>query len=196
MKGIDNIIARLESDARAEIDKLNAETKAQCDSLLGEYRQKADAEYAARLKAGQEAAAVRAERMASAADLEARKALLSFKQELVGDIFDAAAKRLSSLPEAEYTDFLASQAAKASATGKETLLFNARDAASVGSAVAKKANALLGAKGKLTVSDETREIPGGVIVKNGDIETNCAINMLVQLRRSDLASQVAEILFA
>ena len=196
MKGIDNIISRLEADAQAEIDTLNAETRAQCDSLLAEYQQKADAEYAARMKAGKEAAAVHAERVASAADLDARKQMLAFKQELVGGVFDKAAEHLAKLPKEEYVGFLASQAAKAAATGTETLLFNARDAAEYGAAVAAKANALLGEKGKLTVSKETRDISGGIIVKNGDIETNCAIDMLVALRRSDLASQVAEILFA
>ena len=53
-----------------------------------------------------------------------------------------------------------------------------------------------GIKGALTVSGETREISGGVIVRQGNIEVNCAVETLVQLRRSELASQVAEILFA
>ena len=196
MKGIDNIISRLEADAQAEIDTLNAETKVQCESLLAEYQQKADEAYEARMKAGKEAAAAHAERVASAADLDARKALLSFKQEMVGAVFDKAAQRLTKLPKDEYVKFLASQAAKASTTGTEQLLFNAHDAEEYGEKVAKKANKLLGEKGKLTVSKETRDISGGIIVKNGDIETNCAIDMLVSLRRSDLASQVAEILFA
>ena len=61
------------------------------------------------------------------------------------------------------------------------------------------ANALLaqrGVKGSLTVSSDTRAISGGVIVRQGNIEVNCAVETLVQLRRSELASQVAEILFA
>ena len=113
MKGIDNIISRLEADAQAEIDTLNAETKVQCESLLAEYQQKADEAYEARMKAGKEAAAAHAERVASAADLDARKALLSFKQEMVGAVFDKAAQRLTKLPKDEYVKFLASQAAKA-----------------------------------------------------------------------------------
>ena len=196
MKGIDKIVARLESDAQAEIDALNAETRAECDRLLAEYREKADEAYAAHIREGKAAAAQRAERMASAADLEARKRLLAFKQEMVGEVFDRAAQALASLPKKEYVAFLAGQAAKAAVTGQEELIFNEKDAAGLGQEVAKAANALLGSKGKLSVSRETRPIPGGMIVKNGDIEANCAVNVLVHLRRNDLSSQVAEILFA
>ena len=196
MTGIDNIIARLEADARAEIDQLNAETRSECDAILAEFKTKADAAYETRVKEGKNNCAQRSERALSAAELDARKEMLTFKQELVSDVFAKAGARLTSLPKAEYVDFLASQAAKAAVTGSEELLFNAKDAKEVGAEVANAANKLLGAKGKLTVSGETRPISGGVIVKQGDIEANCAVEMLVQLRRNDLASQVAEILFS
>ena len=65
--------------------------------------------------------------------------------------------------------------------------------------MAAAANDLLAKKGlpgKLTVSADTRPISGGVIVRQGNIEVNCAVETLVQLRRSELASQVAEILFS
>lgn len=196
MNGIDKIISRLESDARAEIDAVNAASREECEAILTEYREKAAAAGENARRQGELACAQRAERLASAADMEAKKALLGFKQELVSQVFDKAAARLCGLKQKDYVAFLAAQAAKASITGTEELVFCAKDAKGVGAEVAKAANALLGDKGKLSVSRETRNIPGGVIVKQGDIETNCAVDMLVQLRRSDLASQVAEILFS
>ena len=196
MTGIDNIIARLEADARAEIDQLNAETKSECDAILAEFQTKADAAYAARVKEGKASCAQQSERALSAAELDARKELLTFKQVLVSEVFAKAGAKLTALPRAEYVDFLANQAARAAVSGAEELLFNAKDLKEVGAEVAKAANKLLGERGKLTVSNETRPISGGVIVKQGDIEANCAVDMLVQLRRNDLASQVAEILFS
>jgi len=52
-----------------------------------------------------------------------------------------------------------------------------------------------GLYGKLTVSEETRDIQGGVIVKQGDIEANCSVETLTELCRSELASQVADLMF-
>jgi len=195
MKGIEKIVARLEADTKAEIDALNAETAARCEEIRSEYSEKAQAEYDAIIKAGTEACAAQKERLAGAADMEARKHLLTFKQHLVSETFKAATKQLCELPKAEYVRFLASLAAKATVYGTEELVFNARDAKEVGREVAKSANAMLGEKGHLTVAEETREMPGGVIIKQGDIETNCAIDMLVSMQRSELASQVAEVLF-
>ena len=196
MTGIDKIVARLEADAKAEVDALNASAAAARDAALSEYREKAQADYEALIKAGRQSCALREERLQSAAELESRKQLLAFKQELVSGVFQKAAERIIHLPKAEYIAFLSAQAVKAAETGKEELIFNARDAKEVGAEVVKAANASLGARGALTLSAETRKIPGGVIVKQGDIETNCAVDMLVQLRRNDLAPQVAEILFA
>lgn len=199
MNGIERITARLEADAQAEIDALNAEADARCEEIRAEFEAKAQAEYAKRVKEGTKSCELRAQRLESTAEMEAKKSILAFKQEMVSQAFEAAAEKMTNMPEAEYVAFLAAQAAKAAATGEEVLIFNEKDAAAVGGAVAKKANALLkekGLHGGLTVSDETRDIPGGVIIKQGDIEVNCAVDTLVQLYRDQLASQVAEILFA
>ena len=196
MTGIEKIIAHLEADAQADMDVINAEAKAQCEAIAAEYSEKAAAEYDLRMKEGQKACAVREERLLSTADMEERKSILAFKQEMVSEVFADAVKCIVNLPENEYVAFLAALAAKAATYGTEELIFNEKDAKSVGKEVCKAANAILGANGKLTVAEETRPMVGGLVLKQGDIEVNCAVDTLVQLKRSDLASQVAEILFA
>ena len=199
MNGIERISGRLVADAEAEIAELNAETKARCDEITAEYQRKAQEEYQSRMAEGTRAAETRLQRLGSAAEMEAKKSILAFKQEMVAQAFETASERLANLPEEQYVQFLSSQAAAAAATGSEELIFNERDKAAVGEKVAAAANALLrekGLPGALKVSDETRKISGGVIVRQGNIEVNCAVETLVQLRRSELASQVAEILFA
>ena len=199
MNGIEKISRRLVADAEAEIAALNADTQATCDEIRADFERRAQEEYQSRLSEGAKACEVRVQRLASAAEMEAKKSILAFKQEMVAKAFADAAERLANLPQEQYVKFLASQAAAAAASGSEELVFNARDKAAVGAEVAKAANALLeqkGVKGALTVSGDTREISGGVIVRQGNIEVNCAVETLVQLRRSELASQVAEILFA
>ncbi|MBE6913875.1 MAG: hypothetical protein E7472_02940 [Ruminococcaceae bacterium] len=198
MNGIDKISNRLIEDAKADIEKLNLETQAQCDAIIKEYELKAQTEYDAIVSEGEKACEVRVRRLASTADMEAKKAILAFKQELVAKAFSDAVDQLVHLPREQYVEFLAAQAAAAAAYGTEELLFNDRDAKTVGADAAKAANAILkqkGIHGGLTVSEETREIPGGVIVRQGNIEVNCAVDTLVQMSRGELASQVAEILF-
>lgn len=199
MNGIEKITAKLKAEAQAEIDALNAETAAKCDEIKKEYDKKAQDEYWKRIQAGTKNCEDRVQRLGSAADMEARKSILAFKQEMVSKAFDRAVETISQMPREEYVAFLAGQTARAASNGTEELIFNAKDKKEVGADTVKAANALLkekGIAGCLTVSEETRDIPGGLIVKQGDIEVNCSVDILVQLYRNELASQVAEILFA
>lgn len=199
MNGIEKITAKLEAEARAEIEAVNAETAAKCKEIKKEYEKKAQDEYWKRVQAGTRSCENRVERMASAADMEAKKSILAFKQEMVSRAFDRAVENITHMPRDKYIAFLAGQTAKAASAGNEELIFNARDRKALGADTAKAANALLkkkGIDGGVTVSNETRDIPGGLIVKHGDIEVNCSVDILVQLYRNELASQVAEILFA
>ena len=52
-----------------------------------------------------------------------------------------------------------------------------------------------GREAHLSVSAETADIPGGLILRHGDIQVNCAVDVLVSLCKDRLAGQVAGILF-
>ena len=89
-------------------------------------------------------------------------------------------------------------AAAAAITGEEEVIFSEADRARVGAKTVKRANELLSASGKpgtLTLSDATRPMSGGLILKQGDIEVNCTVDTLLDLSRSELAARVAEVLF-
>ena len=198
MKGIEKIAARLEADLQLELDALDAETQKECDAIAAEFAEKAEAAYAEAREAGEKECALRAERSRNAADMEARTAVLALKQEMVTAAFDRAAEKLAGMPKERYVAFLAALAAKAASTGEEEILFSAADKAECGKAVASAANALLkqrGIRGSLTVSEQTRDIPGGLILRSGDIETNCATDTLLATNRGALSAQVAELLF-
>ena len=199
MNGIEKITARLIRDAQTEIDAINAETEAQCKEILGEYEAKAAEVYAQHKAKGESACAARSERMAATADMEQRKATLAFKQEMVGEAFAKAVEAIVGLPKEEYTQFLAEMAAEAAVSGEEEMIFSEADKASVGAEVVKRANSTLklkGKKGAVILAEETAAIRGGFIMRGGNIEMNCAVETLVQMHRSSLSSQVAEILFS
>lgn len=49
--------------------------------------------------------------------------------------------------------------------------------------------------GMLTLSEETRDIKGGFIMVDGDVEINCAFETLVRLQREQMEKKVADVLF-
>ena len=68
----------------------------------------------------------------------------------------------------------------------------------VGALLGKVVNstaAMVTGTGLLTLSEETRNIRGGFILVDGDVEVNCAFETLVRLQREKLERRAAEILF-
>lgn len=199
MNGINKITDRIAAEAQEEIAAIQTEAREKCREIKESYDKQAQDEYWRLLKEGAKDGELQAKRLSGAAVLEAKKSILSMKQEAVTKILEEAADRICSLPDAEYIAFLSRLAGEAAFTGTEEIIFNARDKAAFSKQVVKGANEILKKRGlmpKLTVSQETGDFKGGLMVKQGDIEVNCCVETLIEMNRDKLASQIAEILFA
>lgn len=195
MNGIEKITGRINEDAQREIDAITDKARAEAEAITARYQAQADKESAEILARGRQNADERVERLASVAQLEAKKMTLAAKQYVLGEAFDKALKDLTELPEEKYVALLAALAVKAARTGRETLIFNPGDRTRYGVKVATMANGALGKKGNLTLSEETRDIQGGLLLSDGDVEVNCAFETLVRLTRNQIAGDVAKVLF-
>ena len=198
MKGRDKITSRILADAEAECAAVKKESDERCAAIRAENEKKAQDEYLRLVREGVKDTEQRVQRMDRTARLEAKKSILGMKQETVSRAFDLARERIAELPERDYIAFLAREAAEAAITGQEEVIFCERDRKSVGAKAVKAANELLSARGvpgTLTLSDDTREMSGGLMLKQGDIEVNCTVDTLLDLSRGELAAQVAQVLF-
>ena len=178
MNGIEKITGRIEADAQEQAKAIAAEAEARCAEIRADYDKQAQDQYWARVRDGVKACEDRVQRMGRLAEMEARKSVLALKQEMVDAAFAAALDKICTMPQADYVAYLAKLAAQA--------------------AVVDAANALLaqqGKPGRLTMSQATRDLRAGFVLQQGDIEVNCAVETIAELCRSDLAAQVAEVLF-
>lgn len=198
MKGTEKIIAHIRADGDAEAKKILDAAAKQAEEIRAASFKEALSEYERLMQAGNAECEDILSGSRRIAEMEAKKSVLSVKQEMISAAFDAAREEIVNMPRDKYTQFLARMAAEAAVSGMEEIVLNARDKAEVGKAVCKAANELLSAKGtpgKLTVSEDTADISGGVIVRFGGIETNCSIDALIRQRRSGLSTEVAAALF-
>ena len=193
MKGLDKIIGRIRADAMAEIDAIRAEGGAKAAEVTAAYEEKAKAFLSAEAEKSRQAAETLGERAVRSDAMDRSKAILAAKQECIDEAFDLAAKKLSALPREEYIAVLAALAA-ASGVGDEEIVLSAADAAEIGAQVVEKANALRG--GHFTRSAENRALEGGLILRRGDVEVNCAFATQLRLLRQTMADDVAAILFS
>jgi len=225
MNGIEKITARIETDTKSEVSQILREAEEKAEAVRRQYKAQAEEEAKAAAEAGREAARRQAERLESAAHMEAKTRLLTAKQACLDEAFARAQKQLLSLPDDKYADLLARMAVRAAKTGREEILLNAKDHQRVGAQVVSRANAMLaeaaapaaakGGKGKnllskvvsgaaamlqgtamLTLSDETRDMEGGLTLRDGKVEINCAFETELRVLREDMAAEIAAVLFA
>ena len=227
MNAIEKITGQIAADIQTEIDAIAAQAQAQAAEIGAGYDRRAQEQVQATLERGRREAALRRERLGSVAQLEARKLVLSTKQDLVGRAFDLALQKLTELPEADYIALLARLAVDASRTGQEQVIFSQRDRARYGKQVVTQANeilarrvapklpddltasragaildrvvtgasAVLSGTGMLTMAEETRPMAGGLILRDGRVETNCSFEALIRLQQGALSAEVAKVLF-
>ena len=198
MTGTKRIVSHIEAETQSEIDALLAQAQAEAAEITAEYAKKAEAEAAELLRAGKESAEQRVQRQERTTRLEARKDILGLKQEMVSAAYDKAREAILALDEDKYVAFLAEQAGAAALTGREEILLNKTDRDRIGAKLLAAANAAAvkrGLPGEMKLSDETRAVSGGLILRRGSIEGNCTLEKLLEMSRSALDAEVASVLF-
>ena len=193
MNGIEKIIQRMEADAKAERDSITAAAQTQADAIRHDYQVTAatmqqDAQVR-RLAQNAE----RLEHLNGSSQMACRQRTLAAKQAVIDEAFARAAQELTQLPREQYVPLLASLAAENGA-GDEEIILSAADRAAVGLAVVDAANAKKpGAAFRL--SDETRELGGGLVLRRGKVELNCGFAERLRRLRQEESSHVAKLLF-
>ena len=192
MNGIERITGRIRTEAQEEGERRLDAARKSAQEILEKYRRQAESESQSLSDKNAKTAAAREERLVSMAQMEARKTILAARQEMVERAYDRALELLCSMPEKQYVDALAALIAEASATGKEEVLFSAKDQKSAGKKAVDKANA---AGKSLTLSKETANIHGGFILRDRNVEVNGSFETLVRLQKTQTAGEVAKRLF-
>lgn len=193
MNGLEKITERIAADAQAQADEIVAQAKARAAEIVADYQARADALLAEERAKAETLAAQTAQRAESAGALEGRKWELNAKQQLLEDTFTLALDKLRGLPKEEYVELLTNLLCLA-AKGGEEVIFNPADRAQVGKTAVTAANERL-KDGRLTLSEETRDIKGGFILKDGLVELNCALETLVEQEKETMSVSVASHLF-
>lgn len=205
MNGIEKITGQIDADVQKEIDAALDQARAQAREIEARYDSQAQTQAEAIHRKGEQDAALRQERLVDVARLEARKTILAAKQDMVGQAFDLALKKLLELPDQEYIALLAKLAVAASRTGHEQVIFSQKDRSRYGKQAVTMANDMLAKKagpradesaGRLTLAEESRPMAGGLILRDGRVETNCSFEVLIHLQRDALSAEVARALFA
>ncbi|HYF83230.1 MAG TPA: V-type ATP synthase subunit E family protein [Clostridia bacterium] len=134
----------------------------------------------------------------SIVELEMRKDILSAKQQSIEEVFDRALERMNSLDSSKYEKVIFDMLMASVESGEEEILMSEGGKSKLSADFISKANKALeavGKKGKLKISDETRNISGGFILMGQGVEVNNSFEAVIRLYRDEIEPKVAEIFF-
>jgi V/A-type H+-transporting ATPase subunit E len=186
------------ADAEAEAGKIIQEGRDQA----GRIKTEADAE-GARIGAefGQKAKAQAEEyirRQISLRELEARKAVLAEKGNLIDEVFAKALEELRQRDRKGGYSLTRGLLLGAVEVGDEEIILSADDKAAIGGSFIEDLNKELvkaGKRGEVVISKDTRDISGGFILRRGRAETNGSFDTLLAVLRDEIETEIADILF-
>ena len=189
---IDNITSKIIYDAEREAVAISQEAAARREEILALARKEAEEKREAMRADGEAERAAMVERNVSVAKIDAGKLILEEKQILIERCLAEAVKKIASLDGDVYLKFLADTAKTLAPEGGE-LILNERDREKYGEKLEKLLEESGG--GKYALSEETRKIKAGVIVKRGSVYVNGSVEARIDAMRSELVPEVAARLF-
>lgn len=198
---LDRLVERILSDAGKEAERIAEGGCEEKKKILDEAYRMAEEKYGAGVR---EIAAIverDRERALKASSLEARKEMLAEKRALMKGVFDRAIQIMLDQPREQYLDMLTDMAADAfrSLGAEEALVvMNDEDMKEIGDGFVKGANVRIGmgaGTGPMLLSEETRPMSGGFVLKAGRIEIDNSLEAIIESRREELEDMVAGILF-
>ena len=221
MNGIEKITEKILAEAKAAEAAARAEAKPRADGILAEGEQEAD-EIRDRIadRAAREGESI-ISRAKSTAAMTRRNTELAVRGELIDEAFAQAFSQISALPTEEsqallsrllgdaLVEQLRSAAESRALHGDEVeevavyeVLLNPADRRTLGQSLIDETRRSLTGRvdpaelAKLTLRGETVKISGGVILRYGDVESNCSLETIFAQVRADREAEVGRILFA
>ena len=221
INGLNKITDKILSEAQAKADKILADAQAECDRINAEYAERAEkirSEISGEAeKGGMEYVA----RIRSTAATNKRNLLLQTKSDLIDGVFAGVLEQTRNLELQKYNEILIgllsaalleqidSEETSRNLYGEEDALapevyevvFNQRDRDRSGKAVIEGVQKHLSGKvsaeklARLSLATQTANIDGGLVLRCGNVESNCSLAILFAQLREGLESEVARTLF-
>lgn len=198
MSGAEKLKEKIISEATEKAEKVLSDARSRAAEIVTGAEKQADVRSKKILEQAQVEAGERRNRARTIAELDARKAVLGAKEELIEDTFLQALSRLQNMKPEESRKIIQPMLLFAAQTGREEIIVSARDRelytpeflAALNDALEKQ-----GKQGKLTLSVQAREILGGFILRSGEVEVNSSFDSILRMQRDQLEPDVAAALF-
>lgn len=196
MNNIESITSKITADAKEQAQQRIEQAKQEAQQILQDYQAQAQQVTQQAQQQAQKEAALIAERVESQSGLVRRNMMLQYKRDVMEQAFCKALEQLCVQDCDKQVELLASAATKY-LSGDAQIILNESDKTKFGSKLIEEISAKLNTENKpyrVSLSEINGSMQGGMILAQGNIETNLSYEILVKNVRDELEAQVAQIL--
>ena len=190
MDGKQAIICKILDDANEKAQSIISNANKNVDEKITDAEEFAKEYSTAQLSIAKKEAGEIIERRLIVADLDARKDLLSKKQQVISKVFDLAYKKLCSIDKKTYLDFVEKLVIEVAEDGDQVLL--SKDGVLSSSDIE---SLKVFKDKKLVAKKEKGDFIGGVMLFGKNADKNLTFKAILLENRDILASKVSQILF-
>ncbi len=189
---IDKITSKIEGDARREADAVLDDAKKMAWEIVHKAEQQAKEIVAKAETKGVEDRDKQVTSRKAVAVIDGKNVTLGYKQKLIDQCFAEALEKVHDMDRKDYLDFLVRSIKDAGSKSGEIIL-SARDK-DLGDDLLKALKKEIDGS-DFVLSEEEKDISGGVILRDGSTYFNGSLEALVDEVRDSMTSEIAEILF-
>lgn len=183
MNNENKIIDKIIADANQKAEEILAQARLEADEKLKAYEIQAKKETDISMETAQSEAVKAKAKEISSADMTAKKRILSAKQNLIEKAIEQAKEKLLNEKNNEQT--ILDMLKNIKMDSSMEIIMSLKDVIRFKSAIDKAGYKL---------SEQTRDITGGFILKSGDIEYNYSFESIIAVEKEDLEQLAAQIL--
>lgn len=193
---IEEIIRKIELETEEKTKQILTSAKEEEKNILEKARAEADKIKEQMLKIRKGEIQENKRREITLADLEARKTVLAEKQKIVSEVYARVLERLENLEPREFRELM-KKLILTIASGGEELIIAQKDKHKISPESIKEINQILAKQKKepIRLSEEVHNVPGGFILRKGNLEINISFPALVKSLREKTELEVIKLLF-
>jgi len=183
---IEKLLARIEEDARREIDEIIKAAEDEAKRIIEGAREEGKKEAEKITKKGKKEAERARDRIISAAKREARMMITNAKEEVIQQCLEIIREKMASMPSKEYKKIVEDMVKDAIKEGGDYVLFYSR-----------KEDKKIAEKLNIDVGDDIMNAIGGVVLKakDGSKEIDLTFDFLLERKKEEIRIMIAEKLF-
>lgn len=193
MNDISVILSKIEEDAKQVAAGILATAEEKCKQTEDEYVKLTEQQRKVIMADAEAQVNTIKLRSASQSGIQERNANLTTRRESMDTAFEKALQKLCAMPDERKIAFYTNMVS-GFATEDAEMILNAADRDAFGTAIVSALNAVL-PNGKIQLSSTVGAFRGGIVLKQGSVETNCTFEVLISRAKDDLEPDVAHALF-